>query len=413
MVNLNLGNATRIGLNLLALLGVIIALRLGESVFIPLVIALLLAALVWPASHWLHQRLRIPWTLACFLVIGGLIVLNLLITIGFGLALTRMLQNVPDLRYYSERQQAYDILRERLERVMTLDEEYFPKDASQSKVFGYVQQTLQEGSYVASVLWSFTKLTNSWVWQWVLVMFILLFVMLEGRMLSRRVVEIFGPSQEVQSRAVEGLADIAQAVRTYLVWRTIVNFGIGLAIGAVYRWVFELSQPWTWGLLTAVACYVPYLGPIAAGIPPLIDAFVTQEPWYALAVFAFYVAVITLEGYVLVPVVMGRTMELNATSVMLACIFWELVWGLPGLFLAMPLMAALKAVCYHVPGWRPWANLMSTEDVVEVADDRTEIIPQARLPFRAIQNPPEPVSPTALEAAPREHPVPADGSRTP
>jgi hypothetical protein len=48
--------------------------------------------------------------------------------------------------------------------------------------------------------------------------------------------------------------------------------------------------------------------------------------------------------------------------VMLACLFWELVWGAPGLFLAMPLMAAIKTVLYHMPGMRPWANLMSTTE---------------------------------------------------
>src|SRR5262249_45427539 len=103
-------------------------------------------------------------------------------------------------------------------------------------------------------------------------------------------------------------------------------------------------------------------------------AFVTQEPWYALAVLFFYIAVITLEGYVLVPVVMGRSLELNATTVMLACLFWDLVWGLPGLFLAMPLMAALKTGCQHVPGWRPWANLMSTEAVEPNDEVKTEVI---------------------------------------
>jgi predicted PurR-regulated permease PerM len=98
-------------------------------------------------------------------------------------------------------------------------------------------------------------------------------------------------------------------------------------------------------------------------MPPAVDAFLSSpSPWYALGVIVFYVGVITIEGYVLVPVVMGRNMELNATTVLLACLFWELVWDLPGLFLAMPLMAALKAICAHVPGWRPWANLMSSND---------------------------------------------------
>ena len=78
------------------------------------------------------------------------------------------------------------------------------------------------------------------------------------------------------------------------------------------------------------------------------------------------VGVVTLEGYVILPLLMGRHLDLNATTVMLACLFWELVWGVPGLFLAMPLMAAFKAVCEQVPGWQPWANLMSSRDVDEL-----------------------------------------------
>jgi predicted PurR-regulated permease PerM len=84
------------------------------------------------------------------------------------------------------------------------------------------------------------------------------------------------------------------------------------------------------------------------------------SPFGALEVLIFYLIIITVEGYVIVPVVMGRSMELNSTTVILACLFWELLWGLPGLFLAMPLMAGIKAICENVPDWQPWANLMST-----------------------------------------------------
>src|SRR5262249_41541668 len=88
--------------------------------------------------------------------------------------------------------------------------------------------------------------------------------------------------------------------------------------------------------------------------------------------------------------VMGRGMELNATTVMLSCLYWELVWGPAGLFLAMPLMAAAKTVCAHVPDLRPWANLMDTRDgpaeppvegvVHELLDadlDVTQVLPSA------------------------------------
>jgi predicted PurR-regulated permease PerM len=166
----------------------------------------------------------------------------------------------------------------------------------------------------------------------------------------------------VRSKVGVALTDMSNRIRSYLVWRTIINFSMSLFLGLVYH-VLGLSQPWTWALMTAVLWYVPYIGPILAGVPPVLDAFVScDSPWVSIGILVFYIAFVTLEGYFIVPVVMGRSMELNATTVMLACLFWELVWGPAGLFLAMPLMAALKTVCTHVPDWQPWANLMSTRD---------------------------------------------------
>ena len=152
----------------------------------------------------------------------------------------------------------------------------------------------------------------------------------------------------------------------------VVNVVLAAVLLAVYH-LIGLRHGWTWALLTAIACYVPYLGPIVAGIPPILDAFIScPSLWYPIGLLVFYVGIVTLEGYIIVPVVMGRSMELNATTVMLACLFWELVWGLPGLFLAMPLMAAVKAICYHVPGWRPWANLMGTRESDPIKADEEE-----------------------------------------
>lgn len=370
MINL-LTPATRWGLNLLGLLGAVVALRLGETIFIPTVIAVLLAALLQPATNWFHRQLRLPWGLACLISVGGLVVLNLLVTLGFALATTKFLQDLPNPNNPESEQRVYHKFREQLERMspVPLDEAYFPEDAKDSRIYDYIRQTLR-GPYVTEALLKLLYYANNWMWQWVLVMFILLFLLLEGEMLAKRVSEIFGPSAEVRSSVAAALTDMARQVRTYLVWRTLVNLGLGIIVGIVY-YSLGLKQAWTWALLTAILCYIPYIGPILAGIPPVLDAFVTLDsPWYSLAVVAFYLAIITVEGYVIVPVVMGRSMELNATTVMLACLFWELVWGAPGLFLAMPLMAAIKAVCWHVPDLRPWANLMSNSEA-EIPPERT------------------------------------------
>ena len=48
------------------------------------------------------------------------------------------------------------------------------------------------------------------------------------------------------------LQDIAKQVRTYLIWRTIVNIGLAVVLGCFYKFVIGMSQPWTWALLTAI-----------------------------------------------------------------------------------------------------------------------------------------------------------------
>src|SRR5947209_577105 len=146
-MNFNLTTATRIGLNVLALLAGIVALRLGESIFIPLVIALLLATILWPSAHRLNTFYRLPWPVACVGAVLVLVVLNLVVMGGFVIAIPRLLQDVPQ---DAARQQAlYKKFRDHLEQVspVPLDPKYFPDQASESEAFNYVRDIIS-GRYI-------------------------------------------------------------------------------------------------------------------------------------------------------------------------------------------------------------------------------------------------------------------------
>ena len=75
-----------------------------------------------------------------------------------------------------------------------------------------------------------------------------------------------------------------------------------------------------------------------------------------------YLAVVGIEGYVVTPLVMGRSLDLNGTTVLIACLFWGYLWGLVGLILAMPITVSMKLVFQTVPELKRWAELMSLED---------------------------------------------------
>ncbi|VTS03795.1 AI-2E family transporter [Tuwongella immobilis] len=362
MINLNLSKATRIGLNLVAVLGAIALLYLGRSILVPLVFAGLLASILWPAATWLNQRFRLPWFISCFSVIFLLILVSVILFLSFSVAIPQMVQDVSMLNDPIQQQITYTRIRSFIQNIFPfpISPDILPVDATQSKFFLSVADALNQKN-VTQALLAVTSYSMTWIWQGVLVLFILLFLLLEGSMLAKRVRGIFGTSLETQSQVSLAFQEIIGSVRAYLLWRTFINIILGGLLGLCYH-LLGLKHAWTWAILTMVLSYVPYIGTIVAGIPPIIDAFFSASPVTALVILLGYTVVVTIEGYIIVPMVMGRSMDLNATTVMLACLFWDLIWGTPGLFLAMPLMSSLKAVCMQVPEWRPWGKLMGSHD---------------------------------------------------
>src|SRR5262245_27426565 len=142
-MNLNLTAATRIGLNVLALLGAAVALYLGQSILIPLTISALLAVILWPAASWLHRRLKFPWFLACLTVILLLILANLLVFIGFALAVPSIMQELPNPRNPEEMRKVYAKAREAFQPIAPhTTDRILPKDPEESNIFNYARQLL-------------------------------------------------------------------------------------------------------------------------------------------------------------------------------------------------------------------------------------------------------------------------------
>src|SRR5262249_21222875 len=187
--------------------------------------------------------------------------------------------------------EVYGGFRDRLARIspVPLDTYYLPEKAEDSAAFKYIQNALdaRNPQFVIGTLQSILLVSGSWLWESILILFTLFFFLLEGRMLTRRLIEILGPGPEVRARGGLALDDIAASIRGFLVWRTIINFAMAIILGLIY-YILGLGQAWTWAMITAVLLYVPYIGPILAGIPPIVDAMVSCEsPWVATGLFVF------------------------------------------------------------------------------------------------------------------------------
>ncbi len=169
------------------------------------------------------------------------------------------------------------------------------------------------------------------------------------------------------------IASIMHRVNRYLVVKAAVS-----AVTAASVWlIFNLSGLGLAGpiaLLTFILNFIPSLGSIIATVIAAILAFVLSGDTTVTILVALACTLIQFViGNVLDPMLLGQTLRLSSFGIILSLAFWGAIWGMPGMFLAVPIMVALMIVCAHVPWLRPVAVLLSREGLPDdgIGDERT------------------------------------------
>ena len=133
--------------------------------------------------------------------------------------------------------------------------------------------------------------------------------------------------------------------------------------GSSRRCVWSSSTsdtPSLWGLVAGLFNFVPYVGPllVAGG---LFFAGLVQfgEIAPAALVAAVSIAITSLEGFLITPIVFGRAARVNPVAVFIGFLFWGWLWGLWGMLLAMPLLLIIRTIADKVDDLAPLAELLS------------------------------------------------------
>ena len=190
-------------------------------------------------------------------------------------------------------------------------------------------------------------------------LFILLYFLLayDGVFLAKAIKLI--PRLADKKRAVAIAHEIEAHISRYLFTVTIINICLGLAVGAAAG-MLGLRNPIMWGALAALLNFVPYLGALTGIICITVGAALSYDSLgYALIFPAVYLGLATLEGNFVTPWVMGRSLTLNPVIILLSLIFWGWMWGIVGIILAVPILAAFKIFCAHIEPMEPIAEFLS------------------------------------------------------
>jgi predicted PurR-regulated permease PerM len=186
---------------------------------------------------------------------------------------------------------------------------------------------------------------------------VLLYLMLAaGHRTLNSVVELM-PTMADKRGVVELVRSIEEGISRYLVTVTLINTGLGVAIGTA-MWLLGLPSPVLIGVLAAALNFVPFLGAVAGAAIVFLIALVSLDTTAAILAPVVYATINTIEGNVITPMIVGRSMSLNPVFVFLAIILWGWLWGIGGILIAVPLLGIAKIFCEHFESLRPIARVL-------------------------------------------------------
>jgi len=168
--------------------------------------------------------------------------------------------------------------------------------------------------------------------------------------INRSFLQLFhGEDRLVAARSLQGIADM---VRAFVVGNSFLGLLLAIISGVMF-WLMGLPLAALVGPLSGFLSLVPYIGLPLAMVPPLFAAL----PENSVSTYGLVVMSVSLLHLLalnlLYPKIVGSRVHLNPLVVTFSLMFWGFLWDAPGLLLAIPLTAGMKAVCDNVKGLRP------------------------------------------------------------
>jgi predicted PurR-regulated permease PerM len=352
-------DARTVSLVVIAVGVTIYLLREMQALFAPMAFCLLLFYALSPIVDRL-ERFHIPRWLG-----AGLALLLTVLVVGAGLYALQdeAMRVINDLPSAARKISALDdsgpaAAPGALEKVQQAAEELQNTDSAKPPPGVVRVQVEQPAVTVASLLWSGSLGAISALNQLIIILFLTYFILLSEKLLRRKLLELAGPTLAKRKVTVEIIDSISTQIGRFLLVQVFTSAIVGVVTWAVLRTI-GLQQPALWGLMAGVFNSIPYYGPLIVSGGLSMVAFLQFGSFgMPMVVAGASLAITSLEGWLLTPMLMGRVSEMNSVAIFVGLMFWTWVWGIPGMLLAVPMMMTIKVICDHVEDLQPVGRIL-------------------------------------------------------
>ncbi|MEJ6572896.1 MAG: AI-2E family transporter [Akkermansiaceae bacterium] len=306
---------------------VLCGLKLAQDFFIPVSLAFFIAAVSFPITNWLREH-KVPRFLSVLItVLVVFAFLSGIMVVGF--LLINDLAEGDQLEQYGRKM--YDVA---LNAGAKMEEwqfegaqEEIKKILTAEQIGDFFKQNIT--SFLGGVL---DTLKSSFI-----VLILLVFMLSEARMFARR----FEAIVDAQGPNLQRMLSATRDIQKYLGIKTMVSIATG-GLAGLLCWAAEVDFPLLWGIFAFALNYIPAIGSIIAGIPPVILALLIHDVKHAVAVACGYLVINGFLGNFMEPALLGRRFGLSTVVIVISVLFWGFIWGPVGMLLAVPLTMLVK-----------------------------------------------------------------------
>jgi predicted PurR-regulated permease PerM len=321
----------------------------ASSVVITLIFSVLIAAVLEPGAGFLERR-RVPRWLSSLSMVLLMLAVSYLAVYGiYGRALD-LVDNAPKLAAKLRQLTAH--LEVTAENFQQSTRTIIPSSADSNLPTVRLQQ---ESPWVQFLLRGMGSV-YAFIVTAMFVPFLVFFMLNSKDRLWAATLNLF--PREKRQQAEDVIHYIGIMLRQFALGNLLVALISAVPICLVFA-ALRLQYALVLGLLAACLSLIPYIGVALALVPPLMVALLQYDsvhPFLILA--ATVVAVHFIAVNFLTPKLVGHRLNLNALAVTIAMMFWAWLWGGFGLVLAVPITAAIKAVCDNVERLKPFGAWM-------------------------------------------------------
>ncbi len=322
------------------LLLLVAGLAYARSFLMPMVLALLLMLVFSPVRRQ-AERFGLPTGLAATLIVGTLLTGLAAGVLTLSAPVADWVDRAPTLGY--ELRYKLEELRGMTEGMQQAADQFgeFTKGEAEP---GVQRVKIEEDS----TAFGFLMTIPSVIAQMVFTLILLFFLLASGDMFYEKIVHVL-PAFSDKRRAIRIAYDIERKLSRYLFTITVINAGLGLSVG-ISMWLLDMPNAILFGVLACLLNFIPYLGALAGVAAATVVGILSLNSINEAAIVAgVYFLLTSIEGQLITPYFVGRSLRLNTVMVFLSVMFFAWLWTVVGMLVALPLLVAVRTFCEHIP----------------------------------------------------------------